>query len=161
MVVVKDKSGLRFLIAVLVVLPIHIHSYIGWKGGMSLLALKLHLYALPVSAMFILFSWNIYRTLKNRLVVTESGLLVEDFSPIEFPWEVIRRASTKSQPLPRGGACLWLVLHTSCDGDYMNRRIRKLSRLIAIDGIPVCNLATYSGGVEKIVKAINLRAENA
>jgi hypothetical protein len=161
MVIVKDKSGLSFLIAILVMLSIFIHGYISWEGGVSIVALKLHIYALPVSAIFILLAYNIYRTLKNRLVLTESGLLVEDFSPNEFPWEVIRRASTKSQLTPRVGTCLWLVLHTNCDGDYMDRKVRNLNRVIGINGIPVCNLANYAGSAGKIVEAINLRAKNA
>lgn len=161
MIVTKDKSGLLFLVAVLVALPIYAHVYVIWKGGFTLIALKLHLYILPFSVSFIVLAYSVYRSLKNRLVISESGILVEDFSPIEFPWGLIRRASIKSQLLPIGGACCWLVLHTSSDEEYVNRKIRRLNKLIGVDGVPVCNLATYSCNVKNILSTINYRAENA
>ncbi|WP_444919132.1 hypothetical protein [Microbulbifer sp. JMSA003] len=161
MVLTKDKNSLGILIAILVILPVYVHGYCIWKGGFTNLALKVHLYILPFSIVFLLLSYGIFRSLKNKLVVSDSGLLVEDFSRIEFPWRVIRGASTKSQLLPRGGAVLWLVLHTTCDDNYSSLKIRRLNRMIGFDGIPVCNLLAYSGCAEKLLGIIKKRCRNA
>lgn len=92
MVLTKDKNSLGILITTLVILPF--------------------------SIIFLLLSYGVFRSLKNKMVVSDSDLLVEDFSRMEFPWRVIRGVSTKSQSLPRGGEILWLVLHTTCGDDY-------------------------------------------
>ena len=160
MVLTKDKSELRFLCAVLIALPFWAHGYCFWRGGFTTAALNVHLYILPFTILFILFAYAIHRSLTNRLIISDSGLLVEDFSPIEFPWNKIRRVSTKSQLLPRGGACLWLVLHTSCDEVYMNPKIRKINQWIGMDGIPVCNLGNYSGNLESFIEAIKQRVQS-
>jgi hypothetical protein len=161
MVLTKEKGGLKLLIIICVVLPVYAHSYCAWRAGFTAAALQIHLYILPFSALFLLFAFSIHRSLDNRLVITDSGFLVEDFSKVEFPWESIRRVSTKSQILPRGGACLWLVLHTCRDSDYSGRKVRKLNRLIGVDGIPVCNLATYAGDIERFLALVEQRAANA
>ena len=161
MVLTKEKGGLKLLMTICVVLPIYAHAYSAWKGGFTEAGFQVHLYILPFSILFFLFALSIHRSLRNRLAATYSGLLVEDFSKVEFPWDVIERVSTRPQPLPRGGACLWLVLKTECDSKYTNRKVRKLNRLIGIDGIPVCNLSTYSGDVEKFLEIIEQRAASA
>lgn len=150
-----------FLIAIAVTLPIFAHGYCFWKAGFTLVALKIHLFMLPITALFFIAAYSIHRSLKHKLVITESGLLVEDFSKVEFPWGKIRKVSTKLQSLPRGDSCVWLVLHTCCDDEYVNPKILKLNKLLGIEGVPVCNLATYSGGVESFVEAISQRARNA
>lgn len=160
-IVDKDKSGLSFLIAVMVILPIYIHSYVVWKAGLSSVAFNLHLYIFPFSVLFFLLAYNIFRSLKKRVIISESGILVEDFSPVEFPWKIVNRASIKSQLLPRGGACHWLVLHTNCDAEYANRKVLKPNKIVGINGVPVCNLASYKGNAENVIAAINARAENA
>ncbi|MEC9387096.1 MAG: hypothetical protein VX393_12110 [Pseudomonadota bacterium] len=161
MVLTKEKGGLKFLIIIFAVLPIFAHGYCAWKGGFTAAALQVHLYILPLSVLSFLFAFSIHRSLKNRLVVTDSGLLAEDFSKVEFPWKSIRRVSTKSQILPRGGACLWLVLHTCRDSDYASSKVRKLNRLIGVDGVPVCNLSTYAGDIERFLALVEQRAAHA
>lgn len=161
MTLTKSKGGLIFLIAVFLIIPVFAHSYCGLKAGVTMTALKLHLYLSPFTILFFLFSYAIYKSLNNRLVTSDSGLLVEDFSKIEFPWKEIKRVSTKIQILPRGGTSLLLVLKTNCDGEYASSKIRKLNRLIGIDGIPVCNLANYSGDVDGFLEVIKQRAGNA
>ncbi len=161
MVLTKDRSCLMFLIVIAVAFPLFAHGYCFWKGGFTLIALKIHLFMLPITVLFFLAAYSIHRSLKHKLVITESGLLVEDFSPVEFPWCKIRKVSTKLQSLPRGGSCLWLVLHTSCDDEYVNPKILKLNKILGIDGVPVCNLATYSGCVDSFLGAISQRARNA
>lgn len=132
--------------------------YIGFSGGLSAVALKIHFYALPVSALFLLFAYGLIRSINRRIVISETGLLVEESSSFEFPWSTLRRATTKSQLLPRGGACLWSVLDTRNDAAYANNTVRKLNKLIGIDGTPVCNLANYEGDADDIVSIINSRA---
>ncbi len=161
MVLTKEKGGLKFLVIICVVLPVYAHGYCAWKGGFTAEALQVHLYILPFSILLFLLGLSIHRSLKNRLVVTDSGLLAEDFSKVEFPWKSIRGVSTKSQLLPRGGACLWLVLQTCRDSDYANRKVRKLNRLLGVDGIPVCNLSTYAGDIEHFLALVEQRASNA
>lgn len=158
MVVKREKSQLLFLLIVVLFIPAFIHMYIGFSGGLSAVALKLHFYASPVSALFLLFAYGLFRSINKKLVISETGLLVEEFSSVEFPWSILRRATTKSQLLPRGGGCLWLVLHTRNDAAYANNTVRKLNKLIGIDGIPVCNLANYEGHADDIVSIINSRA---
>jgi hypothetical protein len=161
MVLTKDTGGLKFLITICVVLPVFVHGYCFWKGGFTTAGLQVHLYILPFSVLFFLFALSIHRSLKNRLAITDSGLLAEDFSKTEFPWKSIRRVSTKSQLLPRGGACLWLVLHTCRDSDYASSKVRKLNRVLGVDGIPVCNLSTYAGDKERFLALVEQRASNA
>ncbi|WGO99136.1 hypothetical protein QFX18_03555 [Saccharophagus degradans] len=158
MVIKREKSQLLFLLIVVLFIPAFIHMYIGFSGGLSAVALKIHFYALPVSALFLLFAYGLIRSINRRIVISETGLLVEEFSSFEFPWSTLRRATTKSQLLPRGGACLWLVLDTRNDAAFANITVSKLNKLIGINGIPVCNLANYEGDADDIVSIINSRA---
>lgn len=158
MVVTKEKGWLVILMAMFLALALWAHGYIFWKGGISAEALKIHAYTAPVSALFTLFAFGIYRSLKRRLVISEAGLLVEDFSQIEFPWQVIHSASIQSQFMSRIGTIHWLVLYTKKDGAYASRIARHLNKLVDLNGIPVCNLAIYKGDPEAIVREINRRA---
>ncbi|WP_041324875.1 hypothetical protein [Saccharophagus degradans] len=158
MVIKKSRSQILYLCAVLLIIPAFLHGYIAFKGGVAEVALKLHVYLLSVSAIFFVLAYGLFRSINKKLVISDTGLLVEEFSSVEFPWSTLRKATTKSQLLPRGGACLWLVLHTKNDADYTNRTVLKLTRLIGVNGVPVCNLANYQGDAGKIVSIINSRA---
>ena len=157
MILTKDKGGLKFLVMIFMLIPISVHGYCAWKGGFGVETLKIHLYLSPISLLFILFSWSICRSLKNRIIASETGLIIEDFSKEEFPWRIIRNMSTKSQLLPKGGSCLWLILKTECDEKYHNSKIKRMNRLIGIDGIPVCNLAIYSKDIQRLLEYIQKR----
>jgi hypothetical protein len=158
MVFTKDKGRLVFIMTMVFALVIWVHGYIFWKGGISLQALKIHAYTFPVSAFFTVLAFGIYRSLNLRFVISDTGLLVEDFSRIELPWTVICSASIKIQYMPRGATIEWLVLHTKNDGAYAGRTIRRVNKLVGVHGIPVCNLATYKVDRQLILEEINRRA---
>jgi len=161
MIINKSKTPTGFIAFVCVVLAIFIHGYIFYRGGFTSDAIELNLYILPFSLLFILFAVSIIRSSKNKLALNDHGLLVEDFSSSIIPWKVINVATLKTQILPRGSVCQWLVLRTQNDTDYSNNKILKLNKVIGIDGIPVCNLASYECDTKAVVELINRYATHA
>lgn len=61
----------------------------------------------------------------------------------------------------KGSVCQWLVLRTQNDTDYADNKILKLNKVIGIDGIPVCNLASYECDTKAVVELINRYATHA
>lgn len=161
MVIHKDKAGMSIIIAIFLAIALFVHSYILYAGGLTLLGLKLHLYASPISAMLMFFAYSIYRSMGNKLYVTESEILIDDFGVVAFSRNIVVRASIKEQIVPRSGVNQWLILHTKNDNDFMNPKLKKLNKFIGISGVPVCNLSYYKCSASDVVASINAWVKNA
>lgn len=161
MVLSKDKAGMNVIIAIFLIIALFVHGYILYEGGLTLLGLKLHLYASPISAMLIFFAYRIYRSIRNKLYVTESEILIDDFGPVAFPRNIVVRASLKEQVMPMSGVNQWLILHTKNDNTFMNPKIKKLNKFIGIGGVAVCNLSFYKCSASEVVASINAWVKNA
>lgn len=161
----KDKNLLVFYIGVCIfvaTLPYIILLYKGITCDHCVFdqALELGLYFLPISILFTVFAIQIYRNANNKIQLLSQGLLVEDFSKICIEWDKIKKVEGVVQRVPRAAPILWMVISTTNDLEYMNGKVKRMNKILGINGIPVTNLNVYSEDASVILENIERHIKN-
>ena len=129
--------------------------YLYTKAGITEKSIEITMYTLPLTLLFSFFGGAIIRSVKRKIKLSDTGIIVEDFSKNEIPWTEIKSVKINSQILPKGGMAYWLTLGTENNNKYVNKTVQKLNTLLGIHGIPICNLSTYNVNNDLLLNKIN------
>ena len=152
----KDTGHLAIL-AVIAVLPSSIFLWPLFMGGITYRSLEVSAYILPISAFFMYLMYGLYRSSKNKIVLSGDGLLIEDLSSKIIPWADLNSVKVVDQPVLRGPAAQWLVIKTKYDSKFSSKATRKVNQYMVGGGVPSCNLTTYIDSPEAVLSNIRTR----
>jgi len=156
-IVHKKDIGHLAILAVLAALPASIFLWPFFMGGITFRSLVVAAYILPISALFMYLMYGLYRTSKNKIVISGEGLLIEDLTSQSIPWGDIHSVKVVKQPMLRGPTAQWLVLKTKYDDKFSSKFARKMNQYMVGGGVPSCNLTTYIDSVGLIKSNIQAR----
>lgn len=153
----KDIAHLAFL-SVVMAIPASIFLWPIFIAGVTTRAMEVAVYIFPVSAFFMFVIYRLYKTSKNRIVLSDKGLLIEDLTSEYIPWSDIFSVSVVEQPVFRGPTAHWLVLKTKYDGKFSGKFVRKKNGYL-VGGVPSCNLTSYKDPVGLVQSNIQRRLD--
>jgi hypothetical protein len=153
----KKDSGHLIVLSVVMALPASIFLWPLFMVGVTTRAMEVAVYIFPVSAFFIFVIYRLYKTSKNRIVLSNKGLLIEDLTSEYIPWSDIFSVNVVEQPVYRGPTAHWLVLKTKYDGKFSSKFVLKMNDYLVGGGVPSCNLTTYKDPVDLVQSNIQGR----
>lgn len=152
----KDSSHL-IVLSVVMTLPASIFLWPLFMAGVTTRAIEVAVYISPVSAFFMFVIYRLYKASKNRIVLSNKGLLIEDLTSEYIPWSDIFSVNAVEQPIYRDPTAHWLVLKTKYDGKFSSKLVRKMNNYLVGGGVPLCNLTTYKDPVDLVQSNIQER----
>lgn len=156
-IIYKKDIGHLVVLSVVMALPVSIFLWPLFMAGFTIKAMEVAVYIFPLSAFFIFVIYRLYKTSKNRIVLSDKGLLIEDLTSEYIPWSDIVSVNVVEQPVYRGPTAHWLVLKTKYDSKFSSKFVRKMNDYLVGGGVPSCNLTTYKAPVDLIKSNIQER----
>ena len=153
----KKNIGHLLVLSLVMALPASIFLWPLFMAGVTSRAMEVAVYIFPVSAFFMFVIYRLYKTSKNRIVISDKGLLIEDLTSEYIPWSDIFSVNVVKQPVYRGPTAHWLVLKTKFDSKFSSKFVRKMNDYLVSGGVPSCNLTAYKDPVDLVQSNIQER----
>ena len=153
----KKDIGHLVVLSVILAIPASIFLWPLFIAGVTTRAMEVGVYTFPVSAFFMFGIYRLYKISKNRIVLSDKGLLIEDLTSEYIPWSDIFSIAVVEQPVYHGPTANWLVLKTKYDGKFSSKFVRRMNDYLVGGGVPSCNLTTYRDPVDLVKSNIQGR----
>ena len=110
----------------------------------------------PVFIFLLRYGYKIHSMINNEIIISESGIIVEDYRENEFQWSEINSYSLQGFKTREPDNHCFLYLKTDNRADLKEHMLKMPDNYLE-DGIIVCDLSKYLVKPDYFKEQINLR----